>query len=91
MTSLVPILWSAWGVAVVAFASLYLYREALTRDEEDQVFLDDSFNDHKNAQAAIVAKVNKIQPAVKATLWLSAIMTGVVIIYYVNDMIQQFK
>lgn len=91
MSSLVLTLWAAWGVAVVAFASLYLYREALTRDEEDQVFLDDSFNDHKNAQAMIVARVNKIQPAVKATLWLSAIMTGVVIVYYVADMIRQFK
>jgi hypothetical protein len=91
MTSFVPILWSAWGVVVIAFASLYLYREALTRDEEDQVFLDDSFNDHKNAQAAIVARVNKIQPAVKLTLWLSAIMTGVVVVYYVADMIRQFK
>ena len=91
MTNLVPVLWSAWGVVVIAFAVLYVYRESLTRDEDDQVFLDESFDQQKIAQAAIVDRVNKIQPALRVTLWLSAAMTAVVIVYYIFDMLAQFK
>lgn len=91
MSNLVPILWSAWGVVVIAFAVLYVYRSTLTRDEEDQVFLDDAFEHEKTAQAAIVERIRKIEPAVRISLWLSAAMTAVVIVYYIHDMFRQFQ
>jgi hypothetical protein len=55
-------MWIVWGVLVVLLAALYVYRTSLTRDEEDQVFLDDSFDHERSAQEAIVAKVNKLEP-----------------------------
>lgn len=87
----VPVMWSVWVVLVVILAALYVYRSSLTKDEEDQIFLDDSFDNEKNAQAAIVAKVNKIEPYVRISLWLVGASTVVVIGYYVIDFINQFK
>ncbi len=87
----VPVMWSVWAVLVVILAALYVYRSSLTKDEEDQIFLDDSFNQEKSAQAAIVAKVNKIQPYVRIFLWLVGISTIFVIGYYLMDFARQFK
>ncbi len=87
----VPVMWSVWIVLVVILAALYVYRSSLTKDEEDQIFLDDSFDHEKNAQAAIVAKVNKIQPYVRVFLWLVGISTIFVIGYYLMDFARQFK
>jgi hypothetical protein len=38
-----------------------------------------------------VAKVNKIQPILRAALWLMLIATVFVIGYYVMDFMSQFK
>lgn len=88
---IVPILWSVWAVCILFFAVLHLYRSRLTRDEEDQIFLDDSFSHERTAQAAIVAKVEKIQPMVKLSMWLAAVATAVVVVYYIYDIVNQFK
>jgi hypothetical protein len=45
----------------------------------------------RSEQAAIVAKVNKIQPLERATMWLVVAMTVVVIVYYGIDFMNQFK
>jgi hypothetical protein len=89
--SFVPIMWSVWSLFIVLTAALYIYRSNLTRDEEDQIFLDDSFEHEKSAQAAIVAKVNRVQPILRIVMWLAAIATVFVIGYYVVDMLSQFK
>lgn len=87
----VPVMWSVWIVLVVIMAGLYIYRSSLTKDEEDQIFLDESFDNEKNAQAAIVAKVNRIQPYVRISLWLVGVATIFVLGYYIMDFINQFK
>jgi hypothetical protein len=68
-----------------------LYRSTLTKNEEDQIFLDDSFSHERTAQAAIVAKVNKIQPLVKGAAMLVGVATLFVVGYYIMDIIRQFK
>jgi hypothetical protein len=78
-------------VLVAITAALYVYRSNLTKDEEDQLFLDESFDHVKNAQAAIVAKVNKIQPYLRLALVLAGVATLSVIAYYVVDFMNQFK
>ena len=60
---------------VLLMAALFIYRSNLTSDEEDQIFLDDSFEHEKSAQAAILAKVNKVQPIVAGCMWLVGIAT----------------
>jgi hypothetical protein len=88
---LVPFMWMIWSVLAAITAALYIYRSNLTKDEEDQIFLDDSFDHERMAQAAIVAKVNKVQPILRAALWLMLIATVFVIGYYVMDFMSQFK
>jgi len=84
-------MWSVWGLLILVFAALYLYRSRLTRDEEDQIFLDDSFSHERTAQAAIVEKVNKIQPALRVSMALAGAATLFVVVYYIWDFINQFK
>jgi hypothetical protein len=84
-------MWSVWGALVVIMASIFMYRSRLTRDEEDQIFLDESFDHEKNAQMAIIARVNKIQPVLLVSKCLVGAMTVVVIAYYVWDVVNQFK
>lgn len=83
----VPVMWTTWIAFVVVAAALYIYRSNLTRDEEDQIFLDDSFDHVKAAQAAIVEKVQKIEPLVRVAQWLVVAMTAVVLVYYVRDIL----
>jgi hypothetical protein len=89
--TMVPVMWVIWSALVVITAALYIYRSNLTKDEEDQIFLDDSFSHERAAQAAIVAKVNKVQPILRVCLWLVAVATLFVIGYYVMDFVSQFK
>jgi hypothetical protein len=84
-------MWSVWAGLVVIMAGLFLYRSRLTKDEEDQIFLDDSFNHEKTAQAAIIAKVNKIQPILRAAMWVVGVATLFVVGYYIWDVFNQFK
>ena len=86
-----PVLWAVWSVLVAITAALYVYRSNLTKDEEDQIFLDDSFEHERSAQALIVAKVNKIQPVLRIAMILAAVATLLVIAYYVVDILNQFK
>ena len=79
------------GSPVFILAALFLYRSTLTKNEEDQIFLDDSFSNERTAQAAIVAKVNKIQPLVKGAAMLVGVATLFVVGYYVMDIVRQFK
>jgi hypothetical protein len=89
--AIAPILWTVWSALVILTVALFIYRSTLTKDEEDQIFLDESFDHMKNAQAAIVAKVNKVQPLLRVALWLSGIATVGVLAYYVVDILNQFK
>ena len=84
-----PVMWTIWGLLVLAAASLHIYRGSLSKNEENQIFLDDSFEHEKNAQAAIVAKVNKVEPVLKIAYWLVTAMTIFVIAYYVHDILAQ--
>jgi hypothetical protein len=88
---MVPVMWAVWSALVLVLAALYLYRSRLERDEEDQIFLDDSFDHQRNAQAAIVARVNKIQPVLRVSMILASVATVFVIVYYIMDIINQFK
>jgi len=88
---MLPVLLSIWIACLLFTAIMFLYRSRLTRDEEDQIFLDDSFAQERSAQAAIVDKVNKIQPLVRASIWMTAGTTVILFVYYIFDIFNQFK
>lgn len=86
-----PVMWTVWGVLVAVAAILHVYRGSLMKNEEDQIFLDDSFDQEKQAQEVIVNKVGKIEPLLKVFYWLAAIMTVVVVVYYVRDILTKLN
>jgi hypothetical protein len=88
---MVPVIWSVWSLCVLFVAVMYLYRSRLTRDEDDQIFLDDSFSHERSAQAAIAEKVHKIEPVIRASIWLAGAATVLVVAYYIWDIFVQFK
>jgi hypothetical protein len=91
MAGYAPIMWTVWSALVVVVLALKIYTGRLSRDEDDQLVLASSFDRVKDEQAAIVAKVSKVEPLQKVFLWLAAVMTVVVIAYYVTDFFGQFK
>jgi hypothetical protein len=84
-------MWAIWGVLVLALLALKIYTGRLSRDEDDQLVLADSSDRLKDEQASIVAKVKKVQPLRKASLWLTVAATVFVIGYYAVDVAGQFK
>jgi len=89
--TVVPIMWTIWGVLVALMLSLHIYRGNLEKNEDDQIFLDDSFEHEKSEQTAIVARVQKIEPALRVAKWLALGMTVVVIVYYIRDILLQLN
>jgi hypothetical protein len=77
------VVWSIFGACVLFLFFMYIYRARLTRDEEDQIFLDDSFSHERTAQAAIAARVQKVEPVVRLSVWLTGAAVLLVIAYYV--------
>jgi len=89
--SFVPAMWVIWGALVVFFIAVKLYVSRLSRDEDDQLILDDSFDHLKAEQAAIVGRLNRFKPVQATASWALGAMTIIVVGYYVYDMISQFK
>jgi len=87
MTVASMVMWGVWAAFVLFMAILYIYRSSLTRDEEDQIFLDESFDQGKAHQAVIVAKVDKIEPLLRVARWLVVAMSVVVLVYYIRDIL----
>jgi hypothetical protein len=85
MTGFIPVMWSVWGGLVLLVICLKIYGGRLTRDEDDQIILDESFDNVKIEQAAIAARVAKLEPVQRAVFWLTAAATLVVVVYYVRD------
>jgi len=87
----VPVMWAIWGALVLLFFFLKIYVSRLSRDEDDQIILQESFAHVKQEQAAILAKVRKFQPIEHAVLWILGAMSLFVAGYYVLDVIRQFQ
>ena len=87
----VPIMWTVWGAFVALMLSLHIYRGSLEKNEDDQIFLDDSFDHERAAQMAIVAKVQKVELPLRIAKWLALAMTLVVIVYYIRDIMLQLN
>ncbi|MGO8934533.1 MAG: hypothetical protein ACLPLZ_10925 [Terracidiphilus sp.] len=85
----VPIMWTVWSAFVVFMAAMYIYRSNLTKNEEDQIFLDDSFSHEQAEQAVIASKVARVEPMVRIARWLVVGMTVIVVAYYVRDIVIQ--
>ena len=63
-----------WGVVTGIFLLLLFYRSMLTRQEDDQLFIDESSSSRATEQSQLIAKVNKINPLVKLVGATSGLM-----------------
>jgi hypothetical protein len=63
-----------WGVVTGIFLMLLFYRSTLTRQEDDQLFIDESSSSRATEQRQLIARVNKINPLVKMVGATSGLM-----------------
>lgn len=84
-------MWAAWCVFILLFAAVSLYTGYITKNEEDQLYLDDSSSHIRAEQEAMLARVQKFEPVKRVTLALAGLMTVVVIGYYVMNMVNQLR
>ena len=68
----------AWGVVTGILLILLFYRSTLTRQEDDQLFIDESSSSRATEQRQLIAKVNKINPLVKGVGATSGVMILVI-------------
>ena len=68
----------AWGIVTGIFIILLFYRSTLTRQEDDQLFIDESVSSMAREQRQLIAKVNKINPLVKMVGATSGLMILVI-------------
>ena len=64
----------AWGVVTGVLLILLFYRSTLTRQEDDQLFIDESSSSRATEQSQLIARVNKINPLVKMVGATSGLM-----------------
>ena len=68
----------AWGIVTGVLLILLFYRSTLTRQEDDQLFIDESSSSRATEQSQLIAKVNKINPLVKLVGATSGLMILVI-------------
>jgi hypothetical protein len=68
----------AWGIVTGFLLILLFYRSTLTRQEDDQLFIDESSSSRATEQRELIAKVNKVNPLVKMAGATSGVMILVI-------------
>jgi len=81
-TGIVLTMWIVWALVALTTIVIMGYRSNLTRNEDTQVFLDEAFAHEKAVQGQIAAKLERLQPIVRASLTATGIMSAIVVAYY---------
>jgi hypothetical protein len=79
-------MFAVWGVLIVGFTAVMVYRAHLTQHETDQLFLSDNpdlFNEPEHDE--IVRRVNFIQPIVNGFGGAAALVTMLIVGVYVAN------
>jgi hypothetical protein len=80
---------TAWGVVTTVLVILLIYRGTLTMHEDDQLFLDEAESQMQQEQAALISKIDKLQPYVRATMAGSGALLALLVALLVYDGIQK--
>ena len=64
----------AWGIVTAFLIVLLFYRSTLTRQEDDQLFIDESASLRATEQRQLIAKVNRLNPLVNMAGATSGLM-----------------
>ena len=87
----VPAMWAIWAFLFLATAVVKLYVSRLGRNEEDELMLLESSERLRSEQAAILSRLHKVEPIQRAFFWILGAATLFVAIYYIRDMVNQFR
>jgi len=91
MMHALPALIVIWAVLTGLFLALLAYNGTITRYEDSQLFLADIKPNQQQQQSAIVRRVNRLMPYVRALGGLSALMTVLIIGIYTWDAWQRIQ
>ncbi|HEY3707620.1 MAG TPA: hypothetical protein VGL22_21340 [Terracidiphilus sp.] len=87
----VPIMWGAWGMVFLTFVAFKVYVSRMSRNEDDQLVLQESSDHVREEQEAIMSQLQRTRPVGRALLGLLGAMTLYVAGYYLMDVFRQFK
>lgn len=79
----------AWGAVTTVMVILLIYRGTLTMHEDDQLFLDEAESAMEQEQAALLSKIERLQPYVRATMAGSGALLAILVALLVYDGIQK--
>lgn len=81
----------AWGAVTTVLVILLIYRGTLTMHEDDQLFLDEAESHMQQEQAELLAKLDRLQPYVRATMVGSGALAAIIVGILVWHGIQQLQ
>jgi hypothetical protein len=79
------VIWVLWGVSLLSWLILLGYQAQVTSNEEDQLFLSGNQETQHHEQVEIIARVNSIQPVLRALMVSTGVFTIGIIGYYAWD------
>ena len=80
----------AWGVVTAILICMWIYRSALENREEDQIFLDAAGDSMAREQAALVARIEKLNRPILVLMVLSGLLLVSTAGVWVYQSIQSF-
>jgi hypothetical protein len=87
----IPAMWIIWAVMLLIAVALKLYVSRLSRNEDDELVLLESSEHLRVEQAAIVTRLHKVEPVQRVFLWVLGASSLFVVVYYIHDMVNQFR
>jgi len=87
----VSLMWGVWGASFLVFIAFRVYLYRMSRNEEDQLVLQESSARLVAEQRAIATRLENAKPVGTAILAVFGCMTIFVFGYYIVDMIHQFR
>lgn len=88
--SYVLVIWTVWVALGIILLGLILYRAALTRTEEDQLFLEDTPTMQQQEQELIMKRVKPIENMIRICGGVEGVVTLGILAIYLMDALRQF-
>jgi hypothetical protein len=87
----VPWMWVVWGALFLVFLGFKVYVSRMSRNEDDQLVLQESSSHVLAEQQAIVSRLEKTKPLGTLILCMLGVMSIYIAGYYIMDVVHQFK
>lgn len=91
MTQGLEWLFIAWGIVTALLIVLLFYRSTLTKQEDNQLFIDESASSRATEQRQALAKVNRLSPLVTLAGATSGLMILVMVGWVVYNALNSVR